>query len=299
MKEPIDYCVVGANGCIGGYFADYLEKHGKKVRRYTRSTTYDAHEIYKHVLFAAGLTSDFREKISETYEAHVAELLKCIKTLNFSSFIYLSSTRLYKHSESTSESTEFKLNPLTQDHTYAISKLAGESICLNLSTSRNIKVVRLSNVVAHRTDEDLFLNQLLSESIRNKRIELRSNILDEKDYIDIGDVTRALVDLFSNGDPGIYNIACGTNTPNIDLIRKIQEILNIEIFSGLTTGESRKENAIDIKKIKNTINFSPKKLMDYFPEFLATYKENYEFQSHTDCTRDLYFRSGTVRRGHE
>jgi hypothetical protein len=86
-----------------------------------------------HVIYCIGLTADFRSRTFDTVEAHVCTLLDVLRRGEFESIVYLSSTRLYAGSDSTSEETSIRISPFD---VYNTSKLAGESLVLKLRPAR-------------------------------------------------------------------------------------------------------------------------------------------------------------------
>ena len=91
------FTIFGSRGFIGSNLLQKL-KHSN-VECYTP----DIHnnEILKenlgHVIYAIGLTADFRERQFDTVEAHVCLLHDLLKNATFDSFLYLSSTRVYSN----------------------------------------------------------------------------------------------------------------------------------------------------------------------------------------------------------
>ena len=86
--------VLGATGFIGRNLVKKLNEDGKTIYIPGRN------EIIKDkflgdVIYAIGLTADFRERPYDTIIAHVCKLIEIMQNNTFKSLTYLSSTRVY------------------------------------------------------------------------------------------------------------------------------------------------------------------------------------------------------------
>ena len=61
------------------------------------------------MIYAIGVTADFRTRPFETMEAHVSVLCEILRDARLDSLTYLSSTRLYGGAASTGEGTDFRV----------------------------------------------------------------------------------------------------------------------------------------------------------------------------------------------
>jgi len=250
------YTVFGAKGFIGQKMVKALRSKGYEVWEPNRIDS----DIYRrplgHVIYAAGVTADFRSRPFDTVEAHVCFLSNILKEAQFESLIYLSSTRLYSGVSKGSEDTVLHVQSQDPSDLYNLSKLMGESLCL-ASGCRNVKIVRLSNVLGG--GDDNFITSLYREA-KSGQIILRTALSSKKDYIHIDDVTDLLA-IIIEGRHSIYNIASG------------QQVMNaqwIEYFVKLTGCKANVEEgapeisfvAIDISRIRDEFNFTPRCIFD-------------------------------------
>lgn len=247
MRDKRVY-ILGSKGWIGSAL----------VREYL-SLGYDVFEVHKGnieewiiskdhkniVIYAIGITGDFRKRISETCEAHVGLLNKIIQYQQdkINNFLYFSSSRVYMRSSSTDEESLIKVQPWEQNDIYNISKIMGEALIL-ANKNKNFKVVRISNVLGLNQPNDTFVGQLIKESNDNGESVILQNIDSAKDYISLEDVIYFVRKIISHGNYRVYNIASGKNIShkeiaywlnkkgyNIKFSSKSSEILKPKIIS--------------------------------------------------------------------
>ena len=202
--------IVGATGFIGGHLARTLDAAGHDVLVPTRSeiASPPPGEGRGTVVWAAGLTADFRTRPLDTVDAHVSDLSRMIRQGGIDALVYLSSTRVYQHATEATEDAATSVRSDVPSDLYNLSKLMGESLCLASGTGR-VAIARLSNVVGPREGRrDTFLGALCREA-RGGRIVLQTAPDSAKDYIWIDDAVRGLVELATGAAQGIVNIASG------------------------------------------------------------------------------------------
>jgi UDP-glucose 4-epimerase len=113
-------------------------------------------------------------------------------------------------------------------HPYAITHKVAEDFVLAAHDKGEIEgiVVRLSNAVGAPLDLEvdrwsLLVNDLCRQAVTTQKVALKSNGQQQRDFIAIKDVTKAVVHLLglapgSLGD-GLYNVGCGKSARVIDL----------------------------------------------------------------------------------
>ena len=158
------FTVFGGSGFIGRQLVDYLEEHGHQVFAIRRGVIPDSNRELGHVIYAIGLTGDFRSRPFDTVEAHVCQLSKLLRVCNFESWLYLSSTRIYSGLPSGIIATEEIAVPMmtNADNLYDLSKMLGESLCIT-QEAKNVRVARLSNVYGRGQSTQTFLGSILNE----------------------------------------------------------------------------------------------------------------------------------------
>lgn len=263
------FTVFGSGGFIGSNLVERLQRMEHELYLPKRDDLGMLSRSLGHAIYAIGLTSDFRDKPIETVEAHVCVLKKILAECDFESFTYLSSTRVYIGLSDTCENVKLMVGSDNLCDLYNLSKLMGESLCLNCGHS-NMKVIRLSNIVGKRQDADTFLDQLLSEGVKNEEIIFQTSLDSKKDYLCIDDAVGAIIDIALSGENGIFNLASGKGVTNLEIANIIKQISNINVIV--------EKNApiwsfapINILKIKNKFDFNPIDFEKYFPDFIESY----------------------------
>jgi nucleoside-diphosphate-sugar epimerase len=200
------FTVLGAGGFIGGALCSYLRAEGHEVLAPGRDAGLSPRP--GHVIYAIGLTADFRSRPFDTAEAHLGRLTDLLRQDGFESFLYLSSTRVYQGAASTAETAPLQARPLDPGHLYNLTKLAGEALVLHCGLP-GTRVVRLSNIVGPgEAARDTFLGALAREAATGT-IRLQSHPASAKDYLWIGDALPLLTAISLHGRARIYNLASG------------------------------------------------------------------------------------------
>jgi nucleoside-diphosphate-sugar epimerase len=211
--------VLGAGGWIGSAVVAYLQQQGRQVQMVHRSDLEawltETHAVGS-VIYAIGLTADFRERPFDTVEAHVGILSKVLQHKNISDLIFLSSTRVYSRSGNTSETTALPCLSSDPSDLYNLSKLLGEALVLQ-DPRPGLRVIRLSNVVGARQPASTFLGALLAEAQETGSITIRQPPSIAKDYVDLCDVVRLLPQIAEHGKERIYNLGSGSNSSHSDV----------------------------------------------------------------------------------
>jgi nucleoside-diphosphate-sugar epimerase len=268
--RPQRVTVLGASGFIGSALVRDLRKQGITCLACTRTSPPPKNEALGHVVYAIGLTADFRQRPLETAEAHVCVLRQLLADADFESLTYLSSTRVYQPQGPTHESSTLSVQPQRLDDLYNLSKMLGESLCLQ-SGRAGVQVARLSNVVGLRKDKDIFIDQILEEIVRTRRLRLHSSLDSAKDYIDISDVVSALVGLIGSGAEGVFNIASGAMTSHRTVLEHIRRVLEFELEAHATASPASDPVPIDTTHLFNTTGFQASAFNDFFPTYLTRY----------------------------
>ncbi len=251
-----EFSVFGARGFIGSSVAHALETSGHTVRRIDRASWPSRGAELGHTIYAIGVTADFRTRPIETAAANVGVLADVLSDYTFSSFLYLSSARVYLGAvDHVHEDARLSVDPGRNDDLYAATKLAGEALCRSIDNSA-FRVARLSNVVGPGAFAGDFLPSLLAEGRKNGEILFRTAPESCRDYIDICDVSRLLPQIAMAGRDRCYNVASGVLTPH----RRIAAILRARLA---VTAEFQQGSPcirypqISIQRIRNEFEFQP------------------------------------------
>lgn len=226
------FTVLGATGFIGRHLLDHLDSQGEEVFAPDRDDPDILNSDLGHVVYAIGLTADFRSRPFDTMDAHVCRLMEILQSATFESLVYLSSTRVYGGCESGSEEAKLRVDPTAPGDLYNLSKLAGEALCF-AHPSPAVRVARLSNVFAasqraFAKTED-FLPAVIRAAVDAGHVRLETAPDSTKDYVWIGDVVRALHRIATAGTHRLYNVASGRNISNGDIVGGLQKITGCDI----------------------------------------------------------------------
>jgi nucleoside-diphosphate-sugar epimerase len=207
------FTVLGASGTIGQALTQHLRASDHVVQPIGRNELAGLladREPCGHVINCIGLTGDFRSRPLATADAHVTVTARCLASLRFRSFLYLSSTRVYARAGDTGEAAELPSLPSDPSDLYNLTKLAGEALCLT-DDRPTVRVARLSNVFSAPPSPDTFLGQVMSEGMATGRVRFRQAAGSAKDYISLDTVVRLLPAIARWGRRRLYNVASGAN----------------------------------------------------------------------------------------
>lgn len=256
----MSWTVLGASGTIGRRLAAHLRADGNTV--YTPSRG-DRGWLYLrplgHVIYAIGLTADFRQRPYDTVQAHVSVLAELLQRGNFESLLYLSSTRVYARAAGGLEDSPLPV--LTQDSSdlYNLSKLMGESLCLQ-DARAGVRVARLSNVVGGEDADSVNFVPSLVREARSGRIVLQTAADSAKDYIHIDDVVELLPRIAASGLQRLYNVASGVQTTHAQWTAQLAARTGcaVEVAPGAITVRFI---PIDIGRIRAEFDFQPRPVL--------------------------------------
>lgn len=266
------FTLLGAGGFVGQRLLAHLQSLGHEVLAPARNAPLNDTCQNAHVIYAIGLTADFRRRPFDTIEAHVSLASRLLHECKPASFLYLSSTRVYAGGAETHETTPLRISPSNPSDLYNLSKLAGEAICLS-SGKPNIRIARLSNIVgpAAATSES-FIGDLCREAVAGQ-IKLQTSATSSKDYIWIDDAVKLLHQIAESGQETIYNIASGQQTSNAEWAARLSEHTgcSVEVIPGAPTVTFP---PINIDRIRREFSFKPECFLDKIPEMLSAAAEN-------------------------
>ncbi|GLX68307.1 NAD-dependent epimerase/dehydratase family protein [Paenibacillus glycanilyticus] len=259
--------VIGARGFVGSHLAAQLSKNGYDVYCPEKVDPDVYAKPLGHLFYCAGITSDFRSRPYDVVEAHTGYISKLLRSAEFDSLLYLSTTRLYHRAECTDEDAPLLVNPNEREDIYALSKLLGESVCLN-SGRAHVRVARLSNVVGDDFRSSNFIYSVMDDIISRGEVTLHSTLDSEKDYIRIDDVVEALVQIALNGQHFIYNVASGHNLANQQLFDAWAQVMPFELKFAPAAVRFR-YHPIAIRRMREEFGFEPSSCLPAIKQLLV------------------------------
>ncbi len=251
--------ILGSTGFIGSHLVSRLAE--SRVPYQALDKDFDLCSSHLGtVIYCIGLTADFRWRPLDTVEAHVCTLKDILDHASFDSLTYLSSTRIYAGAAGPArEDACIQVKPIELDHLYNISKLMGESLLL--SSGRNVKIARLSNVYGNDFYSSNFLTSVLREATTTEHVTLRTSLESTKDYIHIDDVTNLLLRIAQTGTRKIYNVANGSNTSNRAIVEAVRSVTNCSV----TVDPAARTVAfpeIDTSRIRKEFRYEPTEVVE-------------------------------------
>ncbi len=256
------FTIFGAGGLIGSRLMERLKAERHEVHAVHRDTWPEPGRDLGHVIFAIGLTADFRGRPLETTALHVNRLHDVLSRYSFASLLYLSTTRVYRGAAGTGEEADLVARPTVNDDIYNLTKMTGESLCLALPAP-TIRVARLSNVYSARDRSEVFLASVLRDAVADGAVTLRTAPSSSKDYIHLDDAVSLLAHIALTGKERIYNVASGINVSNETIARTLRE-LGVTVSFQPDAPEASFP-PIDIDRIRNEFQFKPRNLETTLP----------------------------------
>lgn len=267
----INFTIIGSSGFIGSALVAQLGSNGKNVFTPSR----DDENIFKislgHVIYAAGVTADFRSRPFDTLRANTTFVAKLLEQANFESFLYLSSARIYRHADHSGEDAAIFLRSRDPEDLYDLTKLTAEAMC-HASGRPSVRVARLTNVVGSDFRSQNFLFDLIRSACDTGQVRLRSGLNSEKDYVLIQDVLKMVPKIAIDGSHSCYNIGGGRNLTHTELLEPILE----NTGATLTVEPNAPQfvtQLVDINRICNEFNYQPSPVLPYIPELIQKYRE--------------------------
>lgn len=248
------FTIFGAGGFIGGALVQALRADGADVVALSRDDKIPSGPM-GHIIYAIGITADFRERPFETLQAHVTLPARLLRECEFSSFLYLSSTRIYRHASDTTEEAAISVQPADPEDLYDLTKLMGEAIC-HRSRRDKVRVARLSNVIGEDFRSTNFVFDLIRAAWRDGSVQLRSALNSSKDYILVEDVVRMLSRIAVEGTASCYNLASGINLKHAEVLAPILQVsgATVDVAADAATTMAP---PIDITRLRTEFGFEP------------------------------------------
>jgi nucleoside-diphosphate-sugar epimerase len=257
------FTVLGGRGYLGSHLGQALRKAGHEVILPGRDEPLPA--AAGHVVFCIGVASDFRRRPNDTIRAHVVELERYLSQGGWSSFLYLSSTRVYAGGTSGREDATLLLRPGDPDHIYNLSKATGEALCLTLNHP-GLRVVRLSNVYGDDAGTGTFIADVLRDA-RSGAVHFGMDAASEKDYVALEDVLDLLPRVALAGRGRLYNVAAGRNVRAGEIAAVLERAgVSCTFAEG---GPVVRFPAIAIDRVVAEFGFRPQQLLESLPAMLS------------------------------
>jgi nucleoside-diphosphate-sugar epimerase len=267
----VKFTVIGASGFIGAALATRLQADGREVYRPARGAAELFTRPLGHVVYAAGVTADFRSRPFDTLRANTALLSDVLERSEFDSLLYLSSARIYRHADSSAEDAAIHLCPADPEDLYDLTKLCAEAMC-HASGRRNARVVRLTNVVGPDFGSTNFLGEVIRSACVEGEIALRTALDSAKDYVMLDDVLDCLPQIALCGRHVCYNLGAGRNLTHADIVQAVVARTGAR-WSAVEGAPTVASRPIDIGRLRAEFNFEPRTVLDHLPALIDAYRK--------------------------
>jgi nucleoside-diphosphate-sugar epimerase len=250
----VRFTVLGGSGYVGSHLVPALEARGAEVAVLGRGDDLFARDL-GHLVYAIAVTNDAHERADEAVRANACRVVDVLRRARFESFLYLSSAQVYFGSDRSTEDACVRIDPRDPGDLYRASKVMGEMLCL-ASERPQVRVARLSAVYGERLSPRSFLAGVVREAVERGRVELRTSLDSERDFVHVGDVVRALAEIALRGRARLYNVARGRNTTN----GAIAEALERETGCQVTVAPGAPRSAyptVDVSRLRDELGIVP------------------------------------------
>lgn len=268
VEVPPYFTVFGGDGFVGRHVCLRLRELGYEVRKAPRDETALQGKSLGHVIYAIGVTGDFRQRTRDTIEAHAAKLARLLASTHFDSWLYLSSTRIYRGIDSIEPVDEEVWLPVRPDAdtVYDLSKLLGEAICLGTGVPK-VRIARLSHVYGKGQGRQSFLGALLHELESERSLVITESAESRRDFIAVQDVAEALIRIALQGCARIYNLASGKMITNAALAEAIARTSGYPVrFAG--NSACHRSPPISVARLQHEFGFTARALLDELPSLI-------------------------------
>ena len=306
--------ITGGSGYVGGLVAAYFQKLGYKVGVTTRNKKNisllslknceifetdllelnEVIEVCKNVKFIfhfASMNSKDSEhttnKIRDNIKKVTNNLLQAAIQNSIEKFLYLSTAHVYGKNLINEVAEDTTPSPILQ---YAKNHLETEKILTDTLKDKEIElmILRLSNMVAAPSSIEtkcwhLIAHDACKQAVRNKKIVLRSNGNQLRDFFSIYQLYNVIHDFISSEKKysGIYNLGSGSSI-SIKVLINIIRIQYFKIFQDeidVIFGDEKMTNnefTFNIDKIRNDLpNINSYSLDDIIYELLLFCKKSF------------------------
>lgn len=261
--------VLGASGFIGHHLVRRVDATDWEIRAPAHEADLSGGHL-GHVVYAIGVTGEFRTRILDTVDAHVCRLGTLLSAGNFDSLTYLSSTRVYSHNPGTAHEDDLiAARPADVSDLYNLTKLLAESLLL--ASGRRVRVLRLSNVYGIDARSPNFLALLIREAIATRRVRLETSAASVRDYVSVDDVTDVILRTMTDGAHAIYNVASGINLAHGELAAALADLVDGEVVVE-PDAPMVAQPAINIDRLVAEFGFQPRRLLDDLPALVSAFR---------------------------
>jgi dTDP-glucose 4,6-dehydratase len=187
-------------------------------------------------------------------------LLEGARKFRTQSFIQISTDEVYG---SIDKGHFSELSPLSPTSPYAASKASADLVCLAYWKTYQVPVIitRCTNNFGPYQFPEKLIPLVITNALEDKPLPVYGDGLNMRDWLFVVDHCRALDAIIQRGKTGeIYNIGAGNEKTNLDVVRKLLELLDkpksLIQFVGDRPGHDLRY-ALDTTKIAKELGWKP------------------------------------------
>ena len=134
MRRNEKYTIFGHTGFLGKNIINFLKKDKIEYFLPQKKKLKFSHNL-GHIIYCIGVYNVLDDPI-KSIDASLKILGKIILENKFTSFTFISSTRLYLNSKKTNENDKICINPNNKDYFFNSLRLAAENFCLSQNNKK-------------------------------------------------------------------------------------------------------------------------------------------------------------------
>jgi len=242
------------------------------------------------VVFHLGAVTQVLSSLAKPYHTYKNNIMGTINFLEYIReinpkiiMVYASSDKAYGEKNSNNYKEDDKLNAI---YPYDVSKSTSDLICQSyaFSYSLSVGILRCANLYGPGDfNSKRIMPETIINSIRNKKLKIRSNGKLTRDYLYVEDAAEAYFRVMKKllkskkNKLLIYNVSSNFNSNVLNLVKKIQLRINgrYNFSVANTSTQEIKKQKLDYSKITKELGWRPKtNLSKGLAKTITWYKKN-------------------------
>jgi nucleoside-diphosphate-sugar epimerase len=188
-------------------------------------------------------------------------VLRLCQQANIRKVVFMSSAHVYGISPKYLPTPE--VHPLYMHDTYTVTKIVGESICELFWANHGIAytTLRLYNCYGPGQSPDYFLGVKMRQAKAGGPITIRNRAV-AKDWVEVGDVVRAIMLALESKYVGPVNIGTGQETPLGHLVNRIAKAFDLSVIGEQDDVSGPSRMRADVSRAKTVLGWEPRIWID-------------------------------------
>ncbi len=214
-------------------------------------------DIYAIVHVAANISNNINELIDTNCRGsiHIAQLAQKLdvkKVINISSIQVIGEPKSLPIDEN---------HPIAPKTLYHSTKIFGEYVLNNLlDLGIGVYNLRISSPIGYDMPNNKIFSVFVDNCMKNENINIYGQGQRIQNYIDVEDISQAVLKCIESNKFGTYNIASDKSYKNIELAQICKNVLNSDssiVYANNIDTEEEKSWIISIDKARKELGFNP------------------------------------------